>query len=95
MAQNLDRDELYKFVRRKDPNGHISKNLIGWEGSSQYEATGYSWNGYGFECYLCDREFTTLNGLNQHLNSSVRKCKLLVRDKSRHVNRTELIPMLT
>lgn len=32
-------------------------------------ATERSWNGYGYECYLCHREFGSLTGLNQHLKS--------------------------
>ncbi|KAH7190565.1 hypothetical protein BKA60DRAFT_586033 [Fusarium oxysporum] len=64
---------LYKFVRSKDPGGAITNNLIGWHGSSHYEANHLA-NYQHFqvwECYLCHRLFGSLNGLNQHLNSPV------------------------
>ncbi len=73
-ARNINRDEVYKLVRSRDPNGMISKKLIGWTGSSVFEATEFAYNGYTgyYECYLCNREFTTIHGLNQHLNSPIR-----------------------
>ncbi len=69
----LDRDTIYRMVRERDPGGIISKNLIGWMGSSTYEATGNAWNGSFYECIICHHEFTTLNGLNQHLKSPRRR----------------------
>ncbi|KAK3346566.1 hypothetical protein B0T25DRAFT_460272 [Lasiosphaeria hispida] len=70
-AQGLNRDEIYRIVRSKDPNGMISKKLITWPGESnvKYEATSRTWNGHGYECYLCNRAFSALHGLNAHLNS--------------------------
>ncbi|KAI1345021.1 hypothetical protein F5Y15DRAFT_410705 [Xylariaceae sp. FL0016] len=68
-APTLDRDEVFKLVRRKDPTGIISKNLIGYEGSTKYESTRRSWNGSAYECYLCHRGFKQLQSLNQHLAS--------------------------
>ncbi|PHH85428.1 hypothetical protein CDD83_424 [Cordyceps sp. RAO-2017] len=68
-APFLDRDSIYRFIRSKDPHGSISKNLLEWNGSCQYEANDRSFNGDAFECYLCHREFRSLGGLNQHLNS--------------------------
>ncbi|EMT69390.1 hypothetical protein FOC4_g10001345, partial [Fusarium odoratissimum] len=72
-AAGLNRDTLYKLVRSKDPGGAITNNLIGWHGSSHYEANHLA-NYQHFqvwECYLCHRLFGSLNGLNQHLNSPV------------------------
>ncbi|KAI2602819.1 hypothetical protein GGR54DRAFT_463087 [Hypoxylon sp. NC1633] len=68
-AQSLNRDELYKAVRSRDPNGAITKKLIGWHGSPTYEATERTWNGQAFECYFCHRNFNHLSSLNQHLSS--------------------------
>ncbi|KAK1759098.1 hypothetical protein QBC47DRAFT_293087 [Echria macrotheca] len=68
-ARNIDRQAVYSIVRARDPRGAISKKLLTWEGDSDYEATGESWNGEFYECYLCHREFGKLQGLNQHLNS--------------------------
>ncbi|KAF3769355.1 hypothetical protein M406DRAFT_287495 [Cryphonectria parasitica EP155] len=70
-APDLDRDTIYMTVRRLDPDGVISKKLIGWHGSDKYEATGRAWNGYAWACYLCQRTFKTCDSLNQHLNSPV------------------------
>ncbi|KAJ4292902.1 hypothetical protein N0V88_005562 [Collariella sp. IMI 366227] len=67
-APNLNRDEIYRFVRSKDPNGLISKHAITWE-STTYSATGHAWNGSCYECYFCRRGFGSLTALNQHLNS--------------------------
>ncbi|KAK7954966.1 hypothetical protein PG996_015773 [Apiospora saccharicola] len=71
VASGLNRDTLYKFVRSKDTGGVFTKNLIGYRGSSQYEANDQSYNPClgRYECYLCHRLFGLLSGLNQHLNS--------------------------
>ncbi|RYP80134.1 hypothetical protein DL769_002620 [Monosporascus sp. CRB-8-3] len=75
-APFIDRDLIYKLVRRKDPNGLISKKLIDWQPSSRYEASGRAWNGDGWECYICHRVFDTRHGLNQHLNSPIHQQNL-------------------
>ncbi|KAJ8126328.1 hypothetical protein O1611_g7310 [Lasiodiplodia mahajangana] len=72
-AENLNRDEVYKLVRRLDNDGVIANKLLEWEGSTHYEATGRAWNGHYFECYLCHRLFDTLKALNQHLQSPARE----------------------
>ncbi|KAJ0160502.1 MDS1 and EVI1 complex locus protein EVI1 [Colletotrichum tanaceti] len=73
----LDRERLYEAVRRRDPNGLISKQLLEWHDSPTYEyaATSLTYNhaAGAFECYLCHRLFTTLQGLNMHLNSTAHK----------------------
>lgn len=71
-APYIDRDNVYQFIRSKDPHGAISKKLLSWHGSDRYEATGRSWNGYAYECYFCHRQFGQLRSLNQHLNSPAR-----------------------
>lgn len=70
-AQALNRDTLYEYIRRKDRRGAITKNLIGWTGSDQYEATdhAYDYASQRWECSLCFRLFKSLQSLNQHLNS--------------------------
>lgn len=66
---------MYQFVRSKDTGGAITKNLIGYHGSSKYEANNRSYNPSrgDYECYFCHRLFSSLHGLNQHLNSPTRK----------------------
>lgn len=68
-ASNLNRDQIYRFIRSKDPNGVISKKLLEWHGSYECEVNEQAWNGYAYQCYLCDREFERLSSLNQHVNS--------------------------
>ncbi|KAJ3472816.1 hypothetical protein NLG97_g10698 [Lecanicillium saksenae] len=53
------------------PNADTSRDqMYGfWKGLSAYEVTERSWNGVGYECYLCRRVFGSLHGLSQHLNS--------------------------
>jgi hypothetical protein len=80
-ASNLNRDQIYRFIRSKDPNGVISKKLLEWHGSYECEVNEQSWNGYAYECYLCDREFRRLSSLNQHVNSPTRESLTLVRTK--------------
>ncbi|KAK8101672.1 hypothetical protein PG999_012046 [Apiospora kogelbergensis] len=70
-ASKVNRDTLYKFVRSKDPGGVFTKNLVGYQGSTYYEANEQSYNPYrgGYQCYLCHSLFSSLQGLTQHLNS--------------------------
>ncbi|KAI8710587.1 Zinc finger, double-stranded RNA binding protein [Fusarium sp. LHS14.1] len=74
----LDRDKLYEAVRRRDPNGIISKKLLTWSVTVSYEATDKAWNYHvgAYECYLCHRPFSKLGSLNQHLNSPIHQQKL-------------------
>lgn len=73
-APTMNRDALYEYVRARDPSGSITKNLIGWYGSDEYEATERSWNGQNYQCYLCSKTFPKLSSLNAHLKSPRRKC---------------------
>ncbi|TQV97072.1 hypothetical protein V2A60_000283 [Cordyceps javanica] len=40
----LSRDTLYEAVRRRDPDGVISKKLLTWTGSASYKATEKTWS---------------------------------------------------
>ncbi|KAK4452196.1 hypothetical protein QBC34DRAFT_399420 [Podospora aff. communis PSN243] len=77
-APFLNRDDIYRYVRSKDPGGLISKKLIGWNGDSDdhYEATAMAWNGAAYECYFCHKAFGRLTALNQHLNSGTHRQNL-------------------
>ena len=72
-ASHLTRDDIYRFARSRDPQGTYTKKPIGWTSSPTYEATSKAWNGYAWECYFCHRKFSSLAGLNQHLNSPTRE----------------------
>ncbi|KAK0648718.1 hypothetical protein B0T16DRAFT_427714 [Cercophora newfieldiana] len=76
-APFIDRDDIYRFVRSKDPNGLISKKLLGWEYDSvKYEATSRAWNGQAYGCYFCHKAFDSLVALNSHLNSGTHRQSL-------------------
>jgi DNA-directed RNA polymerase subunit RPC12/RpoP len=53
--------------------------MIEYPGAQRYnetiEASDQAWNGYAYECLLCQREFRTLQALNSHLNSPVHSQK--------------------
>ncbi|KAK2741961.1 hypothetical protein CKAH01_01388 [Colletotrichum kahawae] len=74
----LNRDALYLAVRRRDPNGVISKKLLEFHGSPTYSATKNSYNYRldAYQCYICGNSYGKLNSLNQHLNSPVHQQSL-------------------
>ena len=43
-----------------------------------YIATGASWNGRGYECYLCHKVHSSLSALNQHLSSPRHQDKVYI-----------------
>jgi len=70
-AQSLDRQKIWQLVRKRDPSGFITKNLLEFPGYtlSQEWNPRSAWNGYGYECYLCHRAFEESGSLTQHLKS--------------------------
>ncbi|KAI6565077.1 hypothetical protein MCOR04_008973, partial [Pyricularia oryzae] len=71
-AQNISRDDFYRRVHSRDPQGVISKTLIDWNGEAEYEATVHPWNGSGYKCHLCHRVLQEIHNLDQHLKSPTR-----------------------
>ena len=61
------------MVHQLDRDNVITRPMISLPGYSNVEtiATDRAWNGRAYECYLCTREFTSLNGLNNHIKSPV------------------------
>lgn len=75
-ASGIDRNMVNRVVRQYDTSNIITDpaRLIGGSsGTAQQEvsyiATGASWNGRGYQCYLCNSVHSSLRGLNQHLAS--------------------------
>ncbi|TVY89591.1 Zinc finger protein [Lachnellula willkommii] len=72
-SSGFDRHRINEAIRKLDRNNVITRPMIempGYGGGRvETIATGRAWNGYGYECYLCEREFNSLNGLNNHLKS--------------------------
>ncbi|KAF1999664.1 hypothetical protein P154DRAFT_436713 [Amniculicola lignicola CBS 123094] len=77
-APSLNRETIYNEIRKRDPNHVITKKLLTYPGpgSSTVEVTNRCWNGFNYECYLCDKEFATLQAVNQHVNSPAHKQKV-------------------
>ncbi|CAA7264920.1 unnamed protein product [Cyclocybe aegerita] len=74
-CSGIDRETVNKVVRKYDKKGIItdpSRLLTSGSSGNQnitYMATAASWNGDGYECYLCDKVHQSLAALNQHLAS--------------------------
>ena len=76
-AKNLNREIIYRAIEKRDPGGFITKKLLTYPDSTTQDiATNAAWNGDGYECYLCHREYRTLQALNQHLHSPAHSKKL-------------------
>jgi hypothetical protein len=81
----MSREQLNRFIVRADIKNYItnpSRLLTGPSGWSEPPATktvwatDRSWNGTGFECFLCNRAYGTLARLNQHLQSPRHQAKI-------------------
>lgn len=70
-ASGLNRAKINNLVRQLDRNNVITRPMITMPGYDTVEmiATERAWNGYGYQCYLCSNEFSSLHGLNNHIRS--------------------------
>ena len=77
-TSGLNRQKINAEIQRLDRNNVITRPMLTMPGYDRVEtiATERSWNGYGYQCYLCRREFGQLNGLNSHLKSPAHEQKL-------------------
>ncbi|EXU97482.1 double-stranded RNA-binding type zinc finger domain protein [Metarhizium robertsii] len=79
-AATVNREVILSMVRKRDPQGTITNKQIEWQNESSvkitYEANRLAWNGSAWECYICHGQFSTINGLNMHLNSPHHKGKI-------------------
>ncbi|KAH8621607.1 zinc finger protein [Alternaria alternata] len=76
-AGNLDHRTMFQAISQRDCSGLVTNKVLTCPSSGTQDiATGATWNGFNYECYLCHREFSTLQGLNQHLNSPAHSEKL-------------------
>lgn len=68
---------IYRAIKERDPGGLVTMKLLIYpDFTTQNIATNAAWNGGGYECYLCHREYETLQALNQHLHSPAHSEKL-------------------
>jgi len=76
-ARNLNHRTIFQAISQRDHSGLLTNKLLTYpDFDTQNIATSATWNGSGYECYLCNRECNTLQGLNQHLNSPAHSEKL-------------------
>ena len=70
-ASGATRLKVDKRVHELDTRGAITnRKRIGygdWEPEPDIWATECAWNGYAYECYICDNEYDTLGRLNGHI----------------------------
>ncbi|KAJ3407777.1 hypothetical protein HDV05_005302 [Chytridiales sp. JEL 0842] len=67
----LSRQAIAKLIRTWEAGNGVQNGIttkrIGWHKEPVHgrpaKATEAAWNGYGYECYLCTKEFNTLNGM--------------------------------
>lgn len=67
----LNRHKINETIRKLDRNNIITRPMLTMPGYDRVEkiATDRAWNGRAFVCYLCPRQFATLQSLNAHLKS--------------------------
>jgi hypothetical protein len=72
-TSGLNRAKINGIVRQLDRNNVITRPMLTMPGYDRVEmiATDRAWNGRGYQCYLCAKEFSSLNGLNNHIKSPV------------------------
>ncbi|EKD19942.1 uncharacterized protein L3040_002379 [Drepanopeziza brunnea f. sp. 'multigermtubi'] len=79
-VSGLDRSKINRIVRQLDRNHVITKPMLTMSGYDRPDAvtraTERSWNGRHYECYLCAKQFGTLQGVNAHLASPVHEQKI-------------------
>ncbi len=70
---DLNRTKINQMVQRMDRNNIITRPMLTMPGYESVEiiATERSWNGSGYACYLCNKQFASLQSLNNHLKSPV------------------------
>lgn len=65
------------MIRERDRGGVITRKEIDYDNLRvRYTANHRAYNGEAWECYMCHREFNTVDMLNTHLNSPVHKEKI-------------------
>lgn len=79
----IDRNTINRYVRQYDTSNIItdpSRLLTSGTASDniKYYASDRSWNGYGYECYLCHSSYSSLASLNQHLASPIHQDKIYI-----------------
>ncbi|KAG9688323.1 hypothetical protein KCU95_g10346, partial [Aureobasidium melanogenum] len=78
-ARNLSRDVIHQALRQRDSNGVITERLLEWHDNNTISSTWdpkSAYNGRGYECYICHREFGSAKSLDQHVRSPAHQAPL-------------------
>lgn len=76
-AKSLNYKTIFQAISERDCHGLLTNKLLTCpDFDTQNIASSAAWNGSGYECYLCHREYDTLQALNQHLSSLAHSGKL-------------------
>ncbi|KAJ5917189.1 hypothetical protein N7466_010743 [Penicillium verhagenii] len=77
-APNMNRESILRILQQSDRRGLITNKQISWHNNEESEkcVPSHAFNGSGWECYICHREFRTCQSLTQHLNSPIHAQKV-------------------
>jgi hypothetical protein len=80
-VSGCDRAIVNREVRRLDKRNVITdplRLLTSSDDTITFRANGRAWTGNAFECYICHKEYPSLNILNQHLASPKHQDKVYI-----------------
>jgi hypothetical protein len=75
----MNRHKLYKYIKSRDPASAIANQCLEWQGDKTYSINPrLAWNHWvkAYECYLCHKLHSSLQGLRLHLESPKHQQKL-------------------
>lgn len=74
----MNREKILQIIRERDPKHLITNKQITWQDTQtkRYSANDSAWNGSGWSCGFCSREFRSRTALNQHFNSPIHQQKV-------------------
>lgn len=76
-ANTVNHRSIFQAISQRDPTHVLTNKLLTYPDLDVRDiATSATWNGSGFECYLCHRAYDTIEALNQHLSSPIHSEKL-------------------
>ncbi|KAF2872157.1 putative zinc finger protein [Massariosphaeria phaeospora] len=77
-AKNLSRAAIHAQVALRDPKNLITIRQFDHspDANSRISVSDRCWNGQFYECYLCHREFGSMQALDQHVNSGTHHQKI-------------------
>lgn len=77
-TKGVNRETIYNLVNKLDVSGAITNKQLTWypQENESFIASSMSYNGSAYECYLCHKQYRSLQALNQHLSSPAHKQKV-------------------